>query len=187
MRFSFIGRGRDGGTNWLRLAPNLLGSVSILLGAVWTCEQQVRWERRHIRTLHNLADALEAMERALRLSAPPMEELLREAVSTGQGEASRIFDRLSLETLDIEAFSVQWKTMASDNTLYLIPDEIRIFERPGTVLGRCGADEQCACLADSVRELRRCARQREEALAGQRRLWYTLSLSAALLVVVMLI
>lgn len=159
----------------------------MLLGALWTCEQQVRRERRHIQTLHGLADTLEVMERALRLSAPSMEELLREAISSSSGRIRQELCQISLNTLESVPLSVQWKTMASNNTLHLSPDEIRLFERPGTVLGRCGVDEQCACLGESVRELRRCARQREEVLAGQRRLWYTLSLSAALLAVVMLI
>lgn len=159
----------------------------MVLGALWTCEEQVRRERKHIQTLHNLADALEAMERALRRSAPPMEELLRVAISSSRGEVRQILCQISLNTLESEPLSVQWTNMTSENTLHLSPDEIRLFERPGIVLGCCGTDEQCACLGHSARELRRCAHAREVALSGQRRLWYTLSLSAALLAVVMLI
>ena len=173
--------------SWWNWVPHLLGAGSVLLGALWTCEQQVRQERRHIQTLYSLADALEVMERALRRSAPPMEDLIREAIASSGGTVRQVLCQISLNTLESVPLSVQWKTMASNNALHLSPDEIRLFERPGTVLGRCGVDEQCACLGESVRELRRCARQREEALNSQRRLWYTLSLSAALLAVVMLI
>ena len=127
------------------------------------------------------------MERSLRRSAPPMEELLREVVDSAEGEVRSVLCRLSLNSLESAPFSAQWKRMTRNITLQLNEAERRALERPGTVLGRCGVEEQCACLGESERELRRFARDRELSLAEKRRVWYTLSLSAALLTVVELI
>ena len=166
---------------------SLLGSVGVLSGAVWACSQQLARERRHIRQLCALADVLETMERELHLSAPPMEVLLQRACSGSDERVRRVLCSISVASLENEPFLAQWESMARDNTLQLSEAERRVLVRPGGVLGRCGLEEQCACLSDTAGALRQFARQREAALREERRLWYTLSLSAALMVVIMLI
>jgi stage III sporulation protein AB len=166
---------------------SLLGGVGVVTGAIWACSQQLARERRHIRQLYALAGVLETMERELRLNAPPMETLLLMACEGADFCLRRLLCSISVVSLENASFSSQWKNMARNNTLQLSEAERRVLERPGNVLGRCGIEGQCACLADVAASLRRFTGQREAALKEQRRLWYTLSLSAALLVVVLLI
>ena len=166
---------------------SLLGSVGVVTGAIWACSQQLARARERIRQLYALAGVLETMERELRLNAPPMETLLLRACQGADLCVRRVMCSISVVSLEMESFSSQWKNMARNNTLQLSEAERRALERPGEVLGCCGIEEQCACLTDAAASLHRFAQRRESALKEQRRLWYTLSLSAALLVVVLLI
>lgn len=164
-----------------------VGALGVLLGAVWTCQEQVRRERKSIRQLRGLSEALGAMERELRERSSAMDVLLREAQRAGGEELSRILGRITLNNLETEDFSTQWNNMASDTALHLNQAERRLLERPGRVLGRSAVEEQCQCLDSVGRELRERAEAREAALRERRRLWYTLSVSAALLAVVTLL
>lgn len=166
---------------------SLLGCMGVLLGSVWMCSQQLRRERRHIRQLHALALALECMERELNLTAPPMEELLRAAVSSAGREIGGLLSEISVEALETETISVQWAAMTQSKALLLSEEERRALERPGSVLGRCGVEEQCRLLRASAQQLRSCAQGREASLMEKRKLWLSLSLSAALLAVLMLV
>lgn len=173
--------------SWSGWMIRAFGAVGVLLGAVWTCQEQVRRERKCIRQLRGLSEALSAMERELRERSSAMEVLLREAQRVGGEELSRIFGRITLKNLETADFSTQWNNMASNTALHLNQAERQLLERPGRVLGRCSVEEQCQCLASVGRELRERAGAREAALRERRRLWYTLSVSAALLAVVTLL
>ncbi len=164
-----------------------VGALGVLLGALWGCGEQVSRERRCIRQLRGLAEALCAMERELRERSSPMEVLLREARRAGGAAAARILDCIALKNLENEDLSTQWRNMARNKALHLNEAERSLLARPGAVLGRCGVEEQCACLASAASALGQRAQRREAALGERRRMWYTLSLSAALLAVVTLL
>lgn len=170
--------------NWLN---SLLGSTCVLVGSAWACAQQLHGERVHLRQLHALASALEAMGRELQWSACPMEKLLKTACSSTDGEIRALMSALSLQNLEYKSISEQWIDMTRNKTLHLNTRERRILGRPGPVLGRCGVEQQCLVLSQTAQELRSCAEGWEGAMGEKRRLWYTLSISAALLLVVMLL
>lgn len=164
----------------------LLGAMGILVGCGLLCAGVVHRERRHIRTLRGLSDGLIAMAQMLELSAPPMEELL-EAAQRADRTTAEYFGRISLDNLEKHTLSDQWRRIAGDITLLLNEDEKRCFSAPGQVLGRCGGDEQSACLRAAAAELEQRAVRRQAALEREQRLWYTLALSAGALGVVLLL
>lgn len=163
----------------------LVGAVLLILGSVLPAVEQNRERKKALHLTESMIQALNDIRRMLTLRSPEMESLLSGANFSETSETGCFFQQIRLDRLEERSFSLQWADALQ--TLPVSPDAKALLEPLGTVLGQCGLEEQCRCLRSTSEELEILLRRERERCSQEQRLGLTLSVSAGMMAVILLL
>lgn len=163
----------------------VLGGALVLGSCFWWAQHQTRTLRQEAETLESLARTLEEMARELDRCAPEMETLLQVGLGAEHETIRQFFQSLSLGRLREESFETLWREAVEGSAL---PEggKKRLYPL-GSVLGRYDRSAQIAALSEAQQDLREDGEGLRRKISENQRLWYTLSLSTGLMVVLLLL
>lgn len=166
-----------------------LGFSVILLAALIFSVQRIEDQKRLAAALRSYSDMLEQMIGLLEIQAPPMPELLCALSHCSEGAAAIFIECLSrsMENLGAESFQILWQNALYRSGGGLDKDVLRTLDSLGSILGRYDLKTQLDAIASCLRILRQRQEKLEQSLPQSRRLVFGVSLSAAMLLGIILI
>ncbi len=140
----------------------LLGALLVVGSCFMLGEDQASGLRRRVRALEALEDGFGQMEREISLRLLPLPQLMEDLADHSRKPASGLFQdcRRVLDQPDETGFDQHWRD-ALAGVKELKPEDRRLLEPLGQVLGRYDGQEQ-------VRAIRSCRRELELALERAR-------------------
>lgn len=162
----------------------LLGSVLILCASLAVPMGEIRRTQQEICLYQQFRDALRRMSREIEHHGAQMQELIDAGKQTA-GIVGEFFSEIKISALSERSLKLQWNNalqqFRAQKPLYnaLLP--------LGEVLGCYDRETQCASLNEAADQLETLSQQQRQRLAHSRRLWYTLSLSSAFMLVLLLL
>lgn len=166
-----------------------LGFSIILLAALMFSLQRVEDQKRLSEALRSYGDMLEQMIGLLEIQAPPMPELLGALSHCCDGAAAMFVECLSrsMENLGAESFYALWQKSLYASDSGLDKDALHVLDSLGSVLGRYDLKTQLDAIGSCIRILRQRQEKLQQSLPQSRRLVFGVSLSAAMLLGIILI
>lgn len=160
-----------------------LGGTLVLGSCFWWAQHQMGSLRQQAEILEALAETLAHMARELDRCAPEMETLLQLGLEEEHETVRQLFGSISLGRLGEQRFETLWRDSVEASN---VPEAgKRILCPLGAVLGRYDREAQIAALSGAQTDLREAGAALRRKLSENRKLWYTLSLSTGLMVVLM--
>lgn len=166
-----------------------LGFSIILLAALIVSVQRIEDQKRLASALRSYCNMLEQMLGILEIQAPPMPELLCALSRCCDGAAAAFAACLyqSMERLGTESFFALWQKALFASAGGLDRDALEALEALGSVLGRYDLKTQLDAIASCHRVLRQRQEKLQQSLPQTRRLVFGVTLSAAMLLGIILI
>lgn len=163
----------------------VLGAILLLSGFLFPAVVHVRERKRQLQFLEEVALSLEALRRHLMLNGCTMEVLLEEAENASSGVLQAFYHSIQLDRLDEQSFQVQWKNACKQ--LPLEGETERLFLQLGQILGQYDLEEQCNSLHSVALRFHDISQREGEQFPQEQKLWLTLSASAGMLAVILLL
>lgn len=162
----------------------LLGSALILCASLAVPMGEIRRTQQEICLYQQFCDALRRMSREIEHHGAQMQELIDAGKQTA-GIVGEFFSEIKISALSERSFQLQW-----NNALQQFRAQKPLYNAVlplGEVLGSYDRETQCASLNEAADQLETLAQTQRQRLAHSRRLWYTLSLSSAFMLVLLLL
>ena len=167
----------------------LLGFSIVLLAALVFSLQRIEDQKRLTAALRSYGDMLEQMIGLLEIQAPPIPELLNMLTHCSEGAAAVFVESLSLsmENLGSESFYTLWQKSLSASDGGLDKEALQTLDSLGSILGRYDLKTQLDAITSCLRILRQRQEKLQQSLPQSRRLVLGVTLSAAMLLGIILI
>ncbi len=168
---------------------NVLGLALTTLGCIGFALHDCACRRQRIQTLQELNAALELMEGELGTNNLPMPALCRSLSMQTAGAAARFFSQLteSLDRLGETSFAELWQEAAETCFQNLGRSELETLVRLGGSLGRYELTRQLGAIGACRISLEANLHAARRACPGEQKLTIGLSISAALLLLILFI
>ena len=167
----------------------LLGAASILLACFWAALGRLRDKKQSIAHLHALAQSLLELRSALQERQQGLGGMFMSlAQKYEKGPVRGFYGRLNekLEDLGEYSFSELWRGTAEECFSALGEGVVDNLCPLGDCLGGSELDRQCTALERAAQRIEKEAETRREALGGEKRLSFGLSLCAGGFLAIML-
>ena len=167
-----------------------VGAAAILLGCCLAALCRVRAKKARIGELCSARDSLMQLRRELADRRCDLAEVFLRLAGQYEGKRTGVFfNRLceEMEALGEKRFAEIWRAASWEVFESLDANAAEMIGALGGFLGGSELEPQCAALERAAREMERLAQTEREALGGERRMSYGISLSAGALIVIMLI
>lgn len=140
--------------------------------------------REEIAVLERLGDTFASLVNEMQHHAPDMQELL--SLGARQpGVIGTFFHSMCLSKIREMSFEALWRTALQGADL---PRSAKVCLLPlGGILGRYDRQTQCQAMQEAAEKLKHRADALKRTLQTNQRLWYTLSLSSGLVVILLLV
>lgn len=165
------------------------GFILIQISALLFCFLRLRSERLEAELLRSFCAMLEQLRGMLSSEASPMPELLTRLARCSEGRAAAFLGVLSdsMEQLGEKSFLELWESALCISCAALCPEAVKALKELGAVLGRYELDIQLDALSACHQTLRGKLDALRRELPGRKRLTYGLSLSASMLLGILLL
>ena len=166
-----------------------LGFSIILLAALLFSLQRIEDQKRLAAAVRSFGDMLEQMMGLLEIQAPPMPELLNALSHCSDGAAAMFVERLScsMENLGAETFHTLWQKSLYESGGGVDKDALQTLDSLGNILGRYDLKTQLDAIASCLHILRQRQEKLQQSLPQSKRLVFGVTLSAAMLLGIILI
>lgn len=167
----------------------IAGFLLLQLAAALYAHERVTGKRRELETLRSFCDMLEQLRGLLEIDASPMPELLETLSKRCKGDAALLSKDLaqSMDALGACSFQELWSQALNAYAAKLDSDTLEELDALGTVLGRYDLETQLDAVTTCHTHLRASVDARQLAHPQDMRLTIGVSLSAALLLGILLI
>lgn len=162
----------------------LLGSALILCAGLAVPMGEIRRIQQEICLYQQFRDALRRMSREIEHHGAQMQELIDTGKQT-DGIVGKFFSEIKISALSERSLKLQW-----NNALQLFKAQKPLHNALlplSEVLGCYDRETQCASLNEAADQLETLVQTQRQRLVDSRRLWYTLSLSSAFMLVLLLL
>lgn len=167
----------------------LTGAVLLMGGGLWMGLQAAGELSRRVRALESWQSALALLEGELSFRLPDLPQLLEDLSRRAPGPAGEGLCAVcrGLSRLGEESFEEIWSKAIGAEAGPLTEEDLEPLRRLGSILGRCGWEEQRAAAERTRLALeRRCAQLRED-LGREGRAYGVLGLSLGTFVTILLL
>lgn len=167
----------------------LIGALLLTGGGLWMGLQSAGELRRRTKSLESWANALALLEGELSFRLPDLPRLLEDLSHRCPGPAGEgLADAcLGLSNLGEESFERIWSKAIGTEAGPLTEEDLEPLRRLGSILGRCGWEEQRMAAERTRLELERRAAQLREEQGRAARVYGTLGLSMGVFVTILLL
>lgn len=167
----------------------LMGAILLTGGGLMIGLQAAGELSRRAKALESWANALELLEGELCFHLPNLPWLFENVSGRSPGPAGEVMARLGrdLSRLGEESFEQIWTKAISEAMDPMEPEDLECLYRLGSVLGRCGWEEQKAAAERSRLALERRAARLREDLSRKGRAYGALGLSLGAFVTILLL
>ena len=168
----------------------MFGAAAILLGCFLSAWCRIRAGRRREAVLLLMRDSLTEFRRELTDRRGGMRDILTSlAGRNARRETGPFFDRIcaDMDELGEKSFSEIWRSGVAGELRMLGEGAADTVGALGDSLGGSELALQCEALENAAHEMERLARKEREALPGERRMSFGLSLAAGAMLVIVLI
>ena len=167
----------------------LAGVVLLLVGSMSVGLAAVRRLDGRAAALRALTDALEVMECELDFRIPTMEELILETAQRAKAPASRFLNTCARRIAEEQGRPLfdLWMQSAFDELPELRPGDLDALFALGGILGRYDAEGQQNAIATTRVRLLNCLSEALEERRRKGKIYATLSITAGMFVVILLI
>ena len=167
----------------------MLGFVLLQTAAIVCAHRHVKEKRLANDALRDFCDMLDQLQGLLENDASPMPELLRKLSARCKGEARAFADALCDSTRDLgkRSFQELWQKVCLEKTTLAGKNAAQELEALGGILGRYDLDVQTEAVTTCKKALRHALDQRQDKQAQEAYTTVGLSLSASLLLGILLL